>query len=145
VAESTHAYSIGGHRHSPEVSQELGLLANGRAPRVTLLTHLLPMIRGILVTCYFDLKSSLEELEEAYREFYEGQPFTRVVPSSPRTKLASHTNLCLVNVASQGEKAIVTAALDNLVKGASGQGVECFNIAFGFERTEALRSPFQWP
>jgi N-acetyl-gamma-glutamyl-phosphate reductase len=145
VAESTHAYSVGGHRHAPEVSQELGRLANGRAPRVTLLTHLLPMVRGILVSCYFDLTSSLGELKEAYQEFYEGQPFTRVVSDSPRTKLASHTNLCLVNVAAQGEKAIVTAAIDNLLKGASGQGVECFNIAFGFERTEALTSPYQWP
>jgi N-acetyl-gamma-glutamyl-phosphate reductase len=145
VAESAHAYSIGGHRHSPEVSQELRLLADGRAPRVTLLTHLLPMIRGILVSCYFDLKSSPDELKEAYEEFYEGQPFTRVVPASPPTKLAGHTNLCLVNVAAQGEKAIVTAAIDNLVKGAAGQGVECFNIAFGFDRGEALRSPHQWP
>ena len=145
VADSTHAYSIAGHRHAPEVAQELGLLANGRAPRVTLLTHLLPMVRGILVSCYFDLKSSLDELREAYEEFYEGQPFTKLVPISPQTKLASHTNMCLVNVAAQGEKAIVTAAIDNLVKGASGQGVECFNIAFGFDRAEALRSPFQWP
>jgi N-acetyl-gamma-glutamyl-phosphate reductase len=145
VAESTHAYSIGGHRHSPEVSQELGRLANGRAPRVTLLTHLLPMVRGILASCYFDLASSLAELKEAYEEFYEGQPFTKVVPDSPHTKLASHTNLCLVNVAAQGDKAIVTAAIDNLLKGASGQGVECFNIAFGFDRAEALRGPSQWP
>jgi N-acetyl-gamma-glutamyl-phosphate reductase len=145
VAESTHAYSIGGHRHSPEVSQELGRLANGRAPRVTLLTHLLPMVRGILASCYFDLASSLAELKEAYEEFYEGQPFTKVVPDSPHTKLASHTNLCLVNVAAQGDKAIVTAAIDNLLKGASGQGVECFNIAFGFDRAEALRGPWQWP
>jgi N-acetyl-gamma-glutamyl-phosphate reductase len=145
VAESAHAYSIGGHRHSPEVSQELGVLANGQAPRITLLTHLLPMIRGILVSCYFDLKSSLDELKEAYAEFYEGQPFTKVVPTSPPTKLAGHTNLCLVNVAAQGEKAIVTAAIDNLVKGAAGQGVECFNIAFGFDRGEALRGPYQWP
>jgi N-acetyl-gamma-glutamyl-phosphate reductase len=145
VSESAHAYSIGGHRHSPEVSQELALLGKGSAPRVTLLTHLLPMIRGILVSCYFDLKGSLDQLREAYEEFYGGQPFTKVVPASPRTKLASHTNLCLVHVAAQGDKAVVTAAIDNLMKGASGQGVECFNIAFGFDRTEALRGPHQWP
>jgi len=145
VAESTQAYSISGHRHSPEVAQELGLLANGRAPRMTLLAHLLPMVRGMLASCYCELKSSPDELKEAYEEFYAGQPFTRVVPSSPQTKLTSHTNLCLVNVAAQGEKAVVTAAIDNLVKGASGQGVECFNIAFGFERTEALVGAQQWP
>lgn len=145
VAESTHAYSVGGHRHTPEVVQELGKLAGGEPPRLTLLTHLLPMVRGILVSCYFDLRSSLEELTEAYGEFYQGQPFTRVVASPPQTKLVSHTNHCLVNVAAQGRKAIVTAAIDNLVKGASGQGVECFNVALGFDRTEALRIPYQWP
>jgi N-acetyl-gamma-glutamyl-phosphate reductase len=103
------------------------------------------MIRGILVTCYFDLACSLAELEEAYVEFYEGQPFTRVLPSPPRTKLVSHTNHCVINVAAQGEKAVVTAAIDNLVKGASGQGVECFNVAFGFDRAEGLQGPVQWP
>ena len=54
-------------------------------------------------------------------------------------------NLFLVNVAAQGQKAVVTGALDNLLKGASGQGVECFNIAFGFDRTTALEGPAQWP
>jgi N-acetyl-gamma-glutamyl-phosphate reductase len=68
-----------------------------------------------------------------------------VVDKTPATKLATHSNLCLVNVAAQGRKAVVTAALDNLVKGASGQGVECFNLAFGFDRTMALVGPVQWP
>jgi N-acetyl-gamma-glutamyl-phosphate reductase len=103
------------------------------------------MTRGILVTCYFDLKGSLDELRGAYSEFYSGQPFTKVLDISPTTKLTSHSNRCLVNVAAQGKKAVVTAALDNLVKGASGQGVECFNIAFGFDRTTALEIPVQWP
>jgi N-acetyl-gamma-glutamyl-phosphate reductase len=68
-----------------------------------------------------------------------------VVAQTPTTKLASHSNLCLINVAAQGTKAVVTSALDNLLKGASGQGVECFNIAFGFDRTMALEGPAQWP
>jgi N-acetyl-gamma-glutamyl-phosphate reductase len=107
--------------------------------------HLIPMTRGILATCYFDLKGSLSELQDAYEEFYSGQPFTRVIDRTPATKLAAHSNLCLVNVAAQGDKAVVTAALDNLVKGASGQGVECFNIAFGLDRKIALEAPIQWP
>ena len=146
VNESVGAYAIGGHRHLPEVAQELGGLdQNGSGLRLTFVPHLIPMTRGILATCYFDLKGSLSELKDAYEEFYAGQPFTRVVERSPATKLAAHTNLCLVNVAAQGEKAVVTAAIDNLVKGASGQGVECFNIAFGYERTTALEAPLQWP
>jgi N-acetyl-gamma-glutamyl-phosphate reductase len=145
VNESVGAYAIGGHRHLPELVQELGILsANGKVD-VTFVPHLIPMTRGILATCYFDLKGSLEELQDAYREFYSDQPFTRVVANTPTTKLASHSNLCLVNVASQGKKAVVTAALDNLMKGASGQGVECFNIAFGFDRTTAVEGPAQWP
>jgi N-acetyl-gamma-glutamyl-phosphate reductase len=146
VNESLGAYAISGHRHLPELVQELGAVApGGRAPRVTFVPHLVPMTRGILATCYFDLQGSLAQLQEAYTEFYAGQPFTRVVPDSPTTKLASHTNLCLVNVSAQGEKAVVTSALDNLVKGASGQGVESFNLAFGFDRAAALEGPIQWP
>jgi N-acetyl-gamma-glutamyl-phosphate reductase len=144
VNESLSAYAIAGHRHLPEVIQELQAL-HRIGLRVTFVPHLVPMTRGILATCYFDLKGSLEELQSAYAEFYAGQPFTKVVPQTPATKLASHSNLCLVNVSSQGDKAVVTAALDNLMKGASGQGVECFNIAFGFDRTTALESVVQWP
>jgi N-acetyl-gamma-glutamyl-phosphate reductase len=144
VNESLGAYAIEGHRHLPEVTQELAALGSN-ASRVTFVPHLAPMTRGILATCYFDLTGSLAQLQDAYREFYTGQPFTRVVLQSPTTKLASHSNLCLVNVAAQGEKAVVTAALDNLIKGASGQGVECFNIAFGFDRKTALEAPIQWP
>ena len=143
VNESLGAYAIEGHRHQPEVVQELAAL--GGEHTITFVPHLAPMTRGILATCYFDLKGSLAQLEGAYREFYAGQPFTRVVAQSPTTKLASHSNLCLINVAAQNDKAVVTAALDNLVKGASGQGVECFNIAFGFDRKTALEAPVQWP
>lgn len=140
VNESIHAYAVEGHRHLPEIVQELSGALN-----VTFVPHLVPMTRGILATCYFDLTGSVRELQEAYREFYAGQPFTRVVDRTPATKLTSHSNLCLVNVAAQGKKAVVTAALDNLVKGASGQGVECFNVAFGFDRTTGLQGPVQWP
>jgi N-acetyl-gamma-glutamyl-phosphate reductase len=144
INESIGAYSISGHRHLPEVTQELGALSSNGL-RLTFVPHLVPMTRGILVTCYFDLTGSLDELKENYTEFYAGQPFTKVLDQSPTTKLASHSNLFLVNVAAQGQKAVVTGALDNLVKGASGQGVECFNIAFGFDRTTALEMPVQWP
>jgi N-acetyl-gamma-glutamyl-phosphate reductase len=144
VNESVGAYAIGGHRHLPELVQELKALSRDDL-RITFVPHLAPMTRGILATCYFDLEGSLETLQGAYAEFYSGQPFTRVVPRPPATKLAAHSNRCLVNVSAQGGKAVVTSALDNLVKGASGQGVECFNIAFGFDRRTALEAPVQWP
>jgi N-acetyl-gamma-glutamyl-phosphate reductase len=103
------------------------------------------MVRGILSTCYFDLKGSSAELRDAYEEFYRGEPFTKVLARTPDTKLAAHSNLCLLHVAAQEGKAVVTGALDNLIKGASGQGVECFNIAFGLARTEGLELLQQWP
>jgi N-acetyl-gamma-glutamyl-phosphate reductase len=145
VSESLHAYAIAGHRHLAELRQELGRLNGGTPPEITFVPHLVPMVRGILCTCYFRPRASVEGLAEAYREFYAGQPFTRVLPRTPATKLASHTNHCLINVSGQGGKAVVTSAIDNLVKGAAGQGVECFNLAFGFERTEGLVGPLQWP
>src|SRR5260370_42711259 len=112
---------MGGRRELPEVNQEGAARGGDSKRRMTFVPHLAPMTRGILATCYFDAKGSLAQLQDAYREFYAGQPFTRVVAQSPTTKLASHSNLCLVNVAAQGDKAVVTAALDNLIKGASGQ------------------------
>jgi N-acetyl-gamma-glutamyl-phosphate reductase len=144
VNESLGAYAISGHRHLPELVQELNALRDDKR-RVTFVPHLVPMTRGILATVYFDHKGSLADLQQTYREFYAGQPFTKLVPQTPTTKLASHSNLCLINVAAQGPKAVVTSALDNLIKGASGQGVECFNIAFGFDRKTALEGPAQWP
>ena len=146
VTESLHAYALEGHRHSPEVAQELaGVAPDGEAPDFTLVMHLVPMVRGILVTAYFDLGAELDELRDLYEEFYRGEPFTKVMPVTPDTKLAARTNLCLLNVAAQGRKAVVTGVLDNLVKGASGQGVECFNLAFGLPRTAGLDLPVMWP
>src|SRR5262249_55449196 len=97
-SEAVHAYSIRGHRHSTQGVQGVWALIDGRLPRVPLVTHLTPMVRGILVTCYFDLVGSVPQLREAYREFYAAQLFTKVLDQTPTTKLTSHTNLCLVNV-----------------------------------------------
>ncbi|HEV2953316.1 MAG TPA: N-acetyl-gamma-glutamyl-phosphate reductase [Candidatus Dormibacteraeota bacterium] len=144
VNESIHAYAIEGHRHLPELQQELGVLAKGPLS-ITFVPHLVPMTRGILATCYFDLDGSADELALAYREFYQGQPFTEVVDFSPATKLVTHTNRCLINVAAQGSKAVITGVLDNLVKGAAGSAVECFNLAVGRPRTEGLQLAMQWP
>jgi N-acetyl-gamma-glutamyl-phosphate reductase len=146
VSESVHAYAVAGHRHLPELEQELaGLAPGGRRPRLTFVPHLIPMIRGIEVSCYFDATVPVSQVREAYRGFYLGQPFTRVVDFVPQTKLVSHSNHCLISVSAQGEKIVVSAVLDNLVKGAAGQAVECFNLAFGHDRCEGLEIPLQWP
>src|SRR6202158_335006 len=102
VNESLGAYAIAGHRHLPELTQELEALTSN-ALRVTFVPHLVPMTRGILATCYFDLKGSLADLQATYKKFYDGQPFTKVLGQSPTTKLASPSNLCLVNIDAQGQ------------------------------------------
>ncbi len=146
VDETVSAYAITGHRHTAELIQELALLApNRRAPRLTFVPHLIPMVRGIIATCYFDLEIPLDRLRAHYREFYAGQPFTQVRDLQLSTKMVSNTNLCLISVNAQGGKAVVTAVLDNLMKGASAQAVECFNLAMGLPRTTGLELTPRWP
>lgn len=145
VSESVHAYAIGGHRHLPELVQELGRLNGGGAPGITFVPHLIPMIRGILSTCYFDARGTPGQLRDAYREFYAGQPFVRVLADAPATKLASHTNLCLIGLAAQGEKVVVAAALDNLVKGAAGQAVQALNVRCGWDERAGLEFTGLYP
>src|SRR5260370_41184662 len=111
------------------MTQELSALGDTEL-QITFVPHLAPMTRGILATCYFDLAGSLAQLQDAYRDFYADQPFTRVITHSPSTKLPSQSNLCLVIVTAQGDKAAVSGAHAKLVKDASRQRVERFNIAF---------------
>src|SRR5262249_53545796 len=79
VDESLHSYATAGHRHLPEIEQELGQLSTLQAaPRLTFVPHLVPMVRGLQVTCYLDSESSAEQLESEYRRFYQGHPFTSI-------------------------------------------------------------------
>ena len=144
TSEDFRAYGVEGHRHLPEITQALG---GDGAPRVTFVPHLVPMVRGILATCYFDLAPgrSLDELRAAYRAAYAGCPFVDVVDFPPRTKQVAGTNSCLIHVTSQGDKVIVLAAIDNLVKGASGQAVQSLNLVMGWSETSGLERVAQWP
>ncbi|MFH0914676.1 MAG: N-acetyl-gamma-glutamyl-phosphate reductase, partial [Chloroflexota bacterium] len=103
--EDVTAYALEGHRHLPEISQELGLLQPRKpAPRVTFIPHLIPMTRGILSTCYATLtpgklpvsKEGEARLKELYREFYRQEPFVRVTNAPPHTKHTWGNNDCLV-------------------------------------------------
>jgi N-acetyl-gamma-glutamyl-phosphate reductase len=149
------AYSVGGHRHLPEITQALADASPGAtsgappapAPRVTFVPHLVPMVRGILATCYFDLApgATIDALRQAYREAYAGMPFVAVVDAPPRTKEVAGTNLCRIHVTEQGGRAIVLAAIDNLVKGASGQAVQALNVAMGWPEAAGLERAPRWP
>ncbi len=148
VDESVHAYGLQGHRHTPEITQELSALA-GLPVDVLFTPHLIPMVRGLLATCYARLKrpAAQADLLQIYREFYAGQPFVRVVAETPRTKWASGTNICFVHpiVSHTGTHLIATAAIDNLVKGAAGQAVQNANLLLGLPETMGLNQLSLYP
>jgi N-acetyl-gamma-glutamyl-phosphate reductase len=145
AAEDYKPYGVAGHRHLPEMVQ--ALTGEGPAPRLTFVPHLAPMTRGILATCYFDLAegAAIEGLRDAYAAAYRDRPFVRLVDTPPRTKEVAGTNRCHVHVAQQGERVVVLAAIDNLLKGAAGQAVQSLNIARGWPEIAGLELPVRWP
>ena len=137
--ESLSAYGVGNHRHTPEIEQVLSDVSR-ETVEVIFTPHLIPMDRGILATIYAEpLKPATEpELMAVVRSFYEGKPFVRVIDSLPKTKDVSFTNFCDVTVRIVRGKVLILAALDNLVKGASGVAVQNFNLMCGFDERTAL-------
>jgi N-acetyl-gamma-glutamyl-phosphate reductase len=139
--EDVSAYGLAGHRHQPEMVQELGRLASQEV-RVTFTPHLVPMTRGILATCYATLRpgASRETVRQAYADAYADAPFVRVVDVPPHTKWTLGSNLCYVHATSDPAtgRLIVLSAIDNLVKGAAGQAIQCANLMYGLPETTGL-------
>ena len=150
VNEDVSAYALEGHRHLPEISQELKELAGGKSPSVTFVPHLVPMTRGILTTCYAPLASSklkAEELKKLYLDFYQDEPFVRVASSPPHTKHTLGSNFCLVypTIDPRAGRLVVISCIDNLVKGAAGQAIQNMNIMLGLPETTGLDAPAIFP
>ncbi len=153
--ENVSPYALDGHRHLPEIVQELRRLNPALSPSVTFVPHLVPMTRGILSSCYATLEEGKieisekgrRELRELYREFYKGEPFVRVVDAPPQTKQTWGNNLCLIHptIDLRTGRLIVISAIDNLVKGASGQAIQSMNIMLGFPETTALEGLAIYP
>jgi len=140
--ENLAPYNVGRtHRHVGEIEQELTKLA-GTTAQVIFVPHLVPMNRGILSTMYVDLvrAATTDELLRAYREHYQGERFVRVVNHLPETAFVQDTNYAdvSVQVVEGTSRAVVFCAIDNLVKGAYGQALQCMNIACGFDEAEGL-------
>jgi N-acetyl-gamma-glutamyl-phosphate reductase len=140
VNENFRAYGLFTHRHTPEVSEHLGL-----APEdFVFTTHLLPVDRGILSTLYVWLKGSRkpDELEALYRKFYAGRPMVRIMPAGtlPELQHVTHTNFCDIGFAldPSGERLVIVSCLDNLGKGAAGQAVQNLNGMRGYPETAGL-------
>ncbi len=145
ATDNVRAYSLQGHRHLPEIIQELKTLNPRFSPLVTFLPHLVPMSRGILSSCYAKLKEDkldTEKIRELYRSYYGGEPFVKVVDNPPESKQTWGSNFCLVypTVDQRTGRLIVISCLDNLVKGAAGQAVQNMNIMFGLPETTGLEA-----
>ncbi len=157
AGESVSAYGLGGHRHLPEIVQEVRKMIppSEAAPpsqvKVTFTPHLIPMTRGILSTCYAPLNPrrapSGDAVRDMYREFYKGEPFVRVVDAPPATKHARGSNMCLVypTVDTRTDRLVVVSALDNLVKGAAGQAIQNMNAMMGLPESMGLDMPAVYP
>jgi N-acetyl-gamma-glutamyl-phosphate reductase len=140
--ESLSAYSVGRHRHTPEIDQVLTDVAGGRGDPVEVIftPHLVPMDRGIFATIYAQPKRPAVEhdLLELYRSFYARSPFVRVVGHLPATKDSALTNFCDITVRLVRGRILVLACLDNLVKGAAGVAVQNLNLMMGCNEETAL-------
>ncbi|MDQ6661930.1 MAG: N-acetyl-gamma-glutamyl-phosphate reductase [Chloroflexota bacterium] len=160
VNEDVGAYSLDGHRHLPEIIQELEAAAReGGQPiqqplRITFVPHLMPMTRGILATCYANLNatgtssiSTTAQARSLYKTYYEDQPFVRVVDTPPHTKWTYGSNFCCIYpmVDTRTNRLIVISCLDNLVKGAAGQAIQNANRLYGLPETAGLTSLALYP
>lgn len=147
---SVKPYGVGSHRHTPEIEGRLAELSS-RPVRVNFVPHLVPMSRGILATCYIPAGRGLvpEEISETYRKTYSATPFVVLLGEGrfPETKSVTGSNYCHLGWHLDGEKGmlVVAAAIDNLVKGASGQAVQCMNVMMGWEETLGLEAPGVFP
>jgi N-acetyl-gamma-glutamyl-phosphate reductase len=139
MTENAFPYKTEGHRHRPEIEQELAAL--GSPAPVTFVPHLLPLDQGELATCFAQLSEPMakEEVQALYRERYEGEPFVRVLDHPPDLRAVRETNECHVYVTVEERgRVIAFSAIDNIWKGASGQGVQNLNLMLGIEETEGL-------
>ena len=146
--ENVVAYALDGHRHLPEIVQELSKL-QASPIEVSFVPHLIPMTRGILTTAYASITHSIEpaELRHIYTDFYKNESFVRVAPAPPHTKHTLGSNLCLVypSLDARTGTLIAISTLDNLVKGAAGQAVQNMNVMLGLDERLGLSNTAIWP
>ena len=138
LAESVKAYNVFTHRHRPEMERALEALC-GVAVELTFTPHLVPIQRGLVSTCYGTMTGTVDPLA-VIAEAYSGEPFVSVLDNPPHTNWVAGSNRCMLSVHTDERtgSVIVVAALDNLLKGASGQALQCANLMLGFNETDGL-------
>ncbi|MHB1950576.1 MAG: N-acetyl-gamma-glutamyl-phosphate reductase [Acidiferrobacteraceae bacterium] len=144
AADNFRAYGVAGHRHLPEIEQELSAVA-GAPLKVTFIPHLVPMIRGIHATLYAPLRDPSVDLQALFARRYADEPFVRVLApgTHPETRSVRGSNMCQIAVhrPRNGMLAVILVVIDNLTKGASGQAVQNMNLMFGMPETLGLEAP----
>jgi N-acetyl-gamma-glutamyl-phosphate reductase len=149
AGEGLSPYSVGTHRHAPEIEQEIGIAA-GSAVTVNFTPHLIPMSRGELCTSYVKLRGgSADDLREALADAYRNEPFVHVAKKGvlPQTQNVRGSNYVQIGVFADRIKnrAIVISVLDNLVKGSAGQAIQNMNLMLGFAETTGLEQIALFP
>jgi len=132
-------YSIGTHRHTPEIEMAVGMFSQKR-PNVVFSPHLVPVIRGIVSTCYMKLKGGPVDVGKVYEEQYGNETFVSLV-DEPSMRSVVGSNHAEVGFKIVGDTVVSFGVLDNLVKGASGQAVQCMNLMFNMDEASGLNFP----
>jgi N-acetyl-gamma-glutamyl-phosphate reductase len=144
AGDNFRAYAVPGHRHLPEISQNLRA-AGASDPLLTFVPHLTPMLRGIHATLYAQLNDPALDVQGLFERRFRGEPFVDVMPagSHPETRTVRGTNVCRIAVhrPGAGDGVVVLSVIDNLVKGAAGQAVQNMNLMFGLDESTALDTP----
>jgi N-acetyl-gamma-glutamyl-phosphate reductase len=144
ASDNFRAYAVKGHRHLPETIEQLKRVAGHGEIGLVFIPHLVPMVRGMLTTLHLRIQPDARstDFQKLFEERFAGEPFVDVMPagSEPDTRSVRASNLVRIAVhrPGGGDQLVVIVVLDNLVKGASGQAVQCMNLMFGRPETEGL-------
>ena len=142
IKDNFRAYGLEGHRHLPEI-KEIAELVSGYPIKLNFVPHLIPTMRGIYSTNYIQLRElKVQDIHELYNSFYKDSPNVRIMRPGeiPDIKLIANTNKCHISINHSNieNQVVVISSIDNLVKGAAGQAVECYNLMNGFDQSTGL-------
>jgi len=140
--DNFNAYSVQGHRHEPEIEENLKEITNSKDIKALFVPHLLPMVRGIYATIYVDLIDDVSETEmdSIYSEAYDQSIFVDYmgINKIPKTKMVRGSNQCKISAFKRDKKLVILSTIDNLVKGAAGQAIQNMNIMFNYKESDGL-------
>jgi len=140
--DNFNAYSVQGHRHQPEIEENLKEITNSKDIKALFVPHLLPTVRGIYATIYVDLIDDVSETEmdSIYSEAYDQSIFVDYmgINKIPKTKMVRGSNQCKISAFKRDKKLVILSTIDNLVKGAAGQAIQNMNIMFNYKESDGL-------